>query len=52
MRDLVINKSLLFIKQNSSYNDEKLAEIKYGLESIYILITKTIIICCIYTWSI
>ena len=30
MRDLVINKSLLFIKQNSSYNDEKLAEIKYG----------------------
>ena len=44
MRDLVINKSLLFIKQNSSYNDEKLAEIKYGLESIYILITKTIII--------
>lgn len=44
MRNAVINKSLLFIKKNSSYDDEKLAEIKYGLESIYILITKTIII--------
>lgn len=44
MRNAVINKSLLFIKANSTYDDEKLAEIKYGLESIYILITKTIII--------
>lgn len=44
MRNAIINKSMLFIKDNSSYNDEKLAEIKYGLESIYILITKTIII--------
>ena len=44
MRNAIINKSMLFIKDNSSYNDEKLAEIKYGLESIYILINKTIII--------
>ena len=44
MRNLIINNSLSFIKKNCSYDDIKLAEIKYGLEAIYILITKTIII--------
>lgn len=44
MRNLLINNSLSFIKRNCSYDGEKLAEIKYGLEAIYILITKSIII--------
>lgn len=44
MRDIVINNSLKFIQKNISYNDEKLAELKYGLEGIYILITKAIVI--------
>lgn len=44
MRNAIINKSLLFIQNNGSYDSEKLAEIKYGLESIYILLTKTIVI--------
>lgn len=44
MRNLLINNSLSFIKRNCSYDDVKLAEIKYGLEAIYILITKSIII--------
>ena len=44
MRNLIIDNSLSFIKRNCSYDDVKLAEIKYGLEAIYILITKSIII--------
>ena len=44
MRNAVINSSLNLIKKNYDYNDEKIAEIKYGLEAIYILITKSIVI--------
>ena len=44
MREAIINKSMLYIKKNCSYDEIKLAEIKYGLEAIYILITKSIVI--------
>ena len=44
MKDLIIGKQLNVIKKYNDFNDEKLSIIKYGLESIYILITKTIII--------
>lgn len=44
MRGLFINNSMNFIKKNCNYDQIKLEEIKYGLEAIYILITKTIII--------
>ena len=44
MRNAVINHSLNLIKNNYNYDDEKIAEIKYGLEAIYILITKSIVI--------
>lgn len=44
MRSTIINSSMSFIKKNYSYNEEKLAEIKYGLEAIYILISKSIVI--------
>ena len=44
MKDLIIGKQLNVIKKYNDFDDDKLAVIKYGLESIYILITKTIII--------
>ncbi len=44
MREIVINNSMNLIKKNYSYDDTKLAEIKYGLEAIYILISKAIVI--------
>lgn len=44
MKDLIIGKQLNIIKKYNNFDDDKLAVIKYGLESIYILITKTIII--------
>lgn len=44
MKDVVINSSLNFIKKNYDYDEIKLAELKYGLEAIYILITKSIVI--------
>ena len=44
MKDLIIGKQLNVIKKYNNFDDDKLAIIKYGLESIYILITKTIII--------
>lgn len=45
MRDLFINYSISKIrKQYEDYDDDKIAEIKYGLEGLYILITKTIVI--------
>ncbi len=45
MRDIFINYSISKIKkQYSNYDDDKIAEIKYGLEGLYILITKSIII--------
>lgn len=44
MKDLIIDKQLNVIKKYNDFDDDKLAVIKYGLESLYILITKTIII--------
>lgn len=45
MRSKVIHRCMNFIKtSNLGYDEEKLAEIAYGLESIYILITKLFII--------
>lgn len=45
MKDYIVNSSLNIIKNNNPSLDEvKLAEIKYGLVSIYLLISKLIII--------
>jgi accessory gene regulator B len=45
MKNIIINYCLNIIKKKyPEYNDEKISVIKYGLESIYILITKLIII--------
>lgn len=44
MRNKVINNILLFIQKYNSYNNDQIEKIKYGLESIYILITKSFVI--------
>jgi len=47
LRDIIINKSIKVIKKNTDYDDIKIAEIKYGLESIYLLISKSIVLIAI-----
>jgi len=48
MKELVVGCSMNLIKKQYPHYDEvKLAEIKYGLASIYITISKTIVICAI-----
>lgn len=44
MKKFIVNKIMNYIKQNTNYDDIKLKEIEYGLASIYITITKMIII--------
>ncbi len=45
MRDIIINNSLNIIKKNNpDFDQEKIDKIEYGLVSIYLLITKLIII--------
>ena len=44
MKKILINKLLKYIKNNTDYKDEKLSEIEYGLVSIYLTISKLIII--------
>ena len=44
MKKLVIEKMMNLIKNNKQYTDEKLAEIKYGLEGLYLTFSKLIII--------
>lgn len=44
MRNLIINQQLNFIQKYNNFNNAQLKIIKYGLESIYILITKMIVI--------
>ena len=44
MKDLLINSAMQNIEKNCNYTKEKLAEIKYGLASLYSTITKTIVI--------
>ena len=44
IKDFVINNSMNIVKENKKYNKEQLDEIKYGLESIYLLLTKFVVI--------
>lgn len=45
MKNFVINNSLVYIQNNNpNYNETELAEIKYGLTSLYLFITKMIVI--------
>lgn len=44
MKNYIVNKIMTFIKNNNSYTVVELEEIRYGIVSIYLLITKLIII--------
>lgn len=44
MKKFIIDKCIAYIKSKTNYNDTKLKEIEYGLASIYLVITKMIII--------
>lgn len=44
MKNAVINSSISFIKKYKNYSDKEIEIIKYGLEGIYLTITKTIVI--------
>ena len=44
IKDFVINNSMNIVKQNNNYTKEQLEEIKYGIESIYLLLTKFVVI--------
>lgn len=47
MKNFIINNTITFISKYNTYDETKLAELRYGLVSIYLLITKLIIICII-----
>lgn len=44
MKDLLINSAMSNIEKYNNYNEVKLAEIRYGLASLYLTITKTVVI--------
>ena len=44
MKNLIIDKCINYIKLNTNYNETKLKEIEYGLISIYLTISKLIVI--------
>ena len=44
MKSIIMNSTMSFIKKNCNYDETKLAEIKYGLEGLYLTITKLIVI--------
>lgn len=45
MREKILSTAMINIKNKyPEYNDDKLEEISYGLETLYITFTKTIVI--------
>jgi len=44
LKKFIINKCMNYIQKNTNYNKTKLAEIKYGLEGIYLTLSKLIVI--------
>ena len=44
MKDFIIGKCMNSVKKNTNYDDVKLKEIEYGLVSIYLTISKIIVI--------
>ena len=44
MKNFIINKSINYIKKYNNYSEDEIAIIKYGLEGIYLSISKVIII--------
>lgn len=44
MKKYLIKKCIIFIKKYNNYNDEELEKIKYGLEGIYLTLSKFVLI--------
>ena len=44
MKEVVVNSIISNIKRYYNYDDVKLAEIKYGIESLYLSMFKTLVI--------
>lgn len=44
MKEKIINSAMSLIKNNGEHDEVKLAEIKYGLEGLYLTLTKLIVI--------
>lgn len=44
MKEFILNNCMNIIKKNTQHNETKIEEIRYGLEGIYLTITKIIII--------
>ena len=44
IKDFVINNSMNLVKQNNTYTKDQLDEIKYGIESIYFLVSKFVVV--------
>ena len=44
MKKFIINKCIKYIKKKTNYNEIKLMEIKYGLEGIYLMVSKITLI--------
>ena len=44
MKKFIISKCMNYIKKNTNYNDIKLKEIEYGIVSVYLTLTKIIVI--------
>ena len=44
MKELFLDKSLIFLKKYNTYSEEEIEKLKYGLEGIYLTITKLAII--------
>ena len=47
MKDKIINFWINKIRNSNQYSEDKIAEIKYGLESIYLTVTKLVVICLV-----
>ena len=44
MKDMIINKSLNLLNETYKYDNDTLDRVRYGLEIIYISVTKMIVI--------
>jgi accessory gene regulator B len=44
LQDVIVDKALDFINKNTKYDENELKKIRYGLEGIYLTITKIIIV--------
>ena len=44
MKEVILNKSLDFVTRYKDYTEEEQVKLRYGLEGIYLTITKMIVI--------